>query len=103
METEEIELAKEIVKQVENDDQLPEKYRIEAFKLLLQYKLGLGVSTIQAGKRVPSVIGTIGEEMSFSEFLNQLEEPKQIHKNSLQLLTSLKQVEKISVLHKRIL
>lgn len=73
MEIEIFKLATETANQVENDQQLPEKYRIEAFKLLLQYKLGLGAGP--AVKMPPSSVTLIGEEITFSEFLNQIEEP----------------------------
>lgn len=69
-----IKLAKEIAYQIEKEKDLPEKYKIETFKLLLQHGLGLGVGI--AGKGVPSAIGVTGEEISFSEFLNQIEEPR---------------------------
>jgi len=71
MQEETLKLAIEVANNVEN--QLPEKYKIEAFKLLLQHSLGLGVGT---GKGVTSAIGLTGMDTSFSEFFNQIEEPK---------------------------
>lgn len=65
-----IKVALEIAKQVE---QLPEQYRVDAFRVLLEHRLGIrptGVKTETPESRV------IAEEISFSEFLNQVRELK---------------------------
>lgn len=69
-----LQLVTETANQLENEQQLPEKYKVEAFKLLLQHKLGLKPVTNNQGIPVSST--SIDEEITFSEFLNQIEEPK---------------------------
>lgn len=69
-EQEPINVALEMAKQVE---QLPEQYRVDAFRILLEHRLGVrppGVEIGAPGARV------IVEELSFSEFLNQVGELK---------------------------
>jgi len=54
-------------------DQLPEQYRVDAFRVLLEHRLGIRAAEAQIeapGARV------ITEEISFSEFLNQVGELK---------------------------
>ncbi|MBN1161281.1 MAG: hypothetical protein JXA17_04990 [Dehalococcoidales bacterium] len=74
MQEEILKLAKEIANQIEKEKGLPEKYQIETFKLILQNSLGIGMGI--SGKKSTLPIGLIGDEKSFSEFLNQIEEPK---------------------------
>lgn len=71
MQEEPIEVALEIVNQVE---QLPEQYRVDAFRVLLEYKLGSKAVAV-AQKAAPE-FPAAAEQISFSEFLNQLEELK---------------------------
>jgi len=65
-----LDVALEITKQVE---QLPEQYRIDAFKVLLEHRLrtGVAITAPVRGYTVP-----VAGEISFGEFLNQLEELK---------------------------
>ncbi len=69
MQQEPINVALEIAKQVE---QLPEQYRIGAFRALLEHQLAIK-STAVARMEAPKFAEGV-EEMSFSEFLNQLGE-----------------------------
>jgi len=70
MQEEPINIALEIVNQVE--EQLPQRYQVEAFRVLLEHRLGIKAVAI-AGK-VAREFPVAEEEMSFSEFLNQLGE-----------------------------
>lgn len=69
-EQEPINVALEIAKQVE---QLPEQYRVDAFRVLLEYRLGTRPVEMQI--KTPGV-HIIAEETPFSEFLNQIGELK---------------------------
>lgn len=71
MQEEPINIALEIVEQVK---QLPEQYRTDAFRVLLEHRLGISLAAAEE-KAAPEV-PPAAEEMSFSEFLNQLGEPK---------------------------
>lgn len=71
MQEEPIGVALEIVNQVE---QLPEQYRVDAFRVLLEYKLG--IKAVAVAQKVAPEFPAAAEQISFSEFLNQLEEPK---------------------------
>jgi len=69
-EQEPINIALEIAKQVE---QLPEQYRVDAFRVLLEHRLGIRPAEVQIETPGTHVVA---EEISFSEFLNQVGELK---------------------------
>lgn len=67
MQEEPINVVLGIIKQVE---QLPEQYRVEAFRVLLERRLGISLAA--AAEKAAPEVPAAAEEMSFSEFLNQL-------------------------------
>jgi len=73
MEQEQIKIAEELVDEIEKS-RLPEQYREVAFRTLLEYRLGTRAITVEPTK-IPK-FPAVTEEMSFSEFLNQIGEPK---------------------------
>ena len=70
-ELEPVKIAKEIADQVDQS-QLPEQYRVAAFRAILEHRLGI-TPAVAARMEAPGFPGA-AEEMSFSEFLNQLGE-----------------------------
>lgn len=69
-EQEPINVTLEIAKQVE---QLPEQYRVDAFRVLLEHRLRIRPAEVQIETPGTHVIAG---EISFSEFLNQVRELK---------------------------
>lgn len=65
MDEEMVRLAVEIANQVDQEKDLPENYRADAFRLILEHRL-------RAGREEAPRRAVVSVETSFNEFLNQL-------------------------------